>query len=273
VRYALAHAFDFEWTNQNLFYGMYKRTDSFFENSELQAEGLPSPKELKILEPLRESLWPEVFTQDYEPPSAAGENGLRRNLRTAFSLLSEAGWTVKDGILRNNASGEPFTFEILLVQPTFERVALPFAANLKKLGIQADVRVVDTSQYINRLREFDFDMISFVFQQSLSPGNEQRYYWSSEAADVPGTRNFCGIKDKAVDTLIDLVIAAESREDLVARCKALDRALLWGHYVIPHWYLDQHRVAYTAKVKHPANLPPYSLVLEAWWVDPEKAKE
>lgn len=273
VRYALAHAFDFEWTNRNLFYGMYRRTDSFFENSELQAEGPPSPEVLKILEPFRDHLWPEVFTRDYDPPSADGENGLRKNLRKAFALLREAGWEVQDGVLRNSASGNPFSFEILLVQPTFERVVLPFAANLKKLGIQVDVRVVDTSQYINRLRDYDFDMISYTFLQSLSPGNEQRYYWHSEAADVPGTRNFCGIKNKAVDQLIDLIIKADSRRELVNRCRALDRVLQWGHYVIPHWYLGEYHVAYSAEVKHPANLPPYSLVLESWWMEPEKAVE
>jgi len=270
VRYALAHAFDFEWTNQNLFYGMYKRTDSYFENSEMQADGKLSSEVLKILEPLRADLWPEVFTQDYAPPSTAGENGLRNNLRKAFTLLREAGWTVQDGVLKN-VSGKPFVFEILIGQPTMERVVLPFTQNLKKLGIQANVRVVDTSQYINRLREFDFDMISFVFSQSMSPGNEQRWFWSSQAADTAGTRNFNGIKNKAIDRLIELVIAAESREDLVNRCKALDQALLWGHYVIPHWYNDEHHVAYTAKMRHPANLPPFSLSLESWWIDPEKA--
>jgi microcin C transport system substrate-binding protein len=273
VRYALAHAFDFEWTNQNLFYSMYKRTDSYFENSEMQAHGPLSPDVLKILEPFRDQLWPEVYTRDYAPPSTAGENGLRKNLRKAFELLSEAGWTVKDGVLRNNASGKAFTFEILLAQPTFERVVLPFASNLKKLGIQADVRVVDTSQYINRMRDFDFDMVVYTFEQSSSPGNEQRYFWSSEAADVPGTRNFCGIKNKAVDQLVELVISAGSRQDLVNRCKALDQALLWGHYVIPHWYNDESHVAYTAKVKHPANLPPYNVALTAWWIDPAKAGE
>lgn len=271
VRYALAHAFDFEWTNKNLFYSMYKRTDSYFENSELANEGLPSPEELKILEPLREYLWPEVYTRHYEPPSAAGENGLRQNLRKAFDLLREAGWTVKDGVLKN-AAGEPFTFEILLVQPTFERVVLPFAANLKKLGIRADVRLVDTSQYINRIRDYDFDMMIFLFQQSQSPGNEQRYFWSSEAADTPGTRNFCGIKNKAVDALIDLVVKAESREDLITRCRALDRALLWGHYVIPQWYSGEFHVAYTARMRHPDKLPPYSIALETWWIDPGKNK-
>lgn len=267
VRYALAHAFDFEWTNQSIFYGAYRRTDSFFENSELQADGLPSQAELALLEPLRKQLWPEVFTMDYAPPSTKGKNGLRKNLRKALGLLRDAGWAVKDGVLRHTDTNAPFIFEILLVQPSFERVVLPFTANLKKIGIRANVRVVDTSQYINRLRDFDFDMIVASFGQSLSPGNEQRWFWHSEAANVPGTRNYCGIQNKAIDQLVELVITAESREDLVNRCKALDRALLWGHYVIPHYYSGEFRVAYTAKLKHPVRLPPYNLDLNSWWID------
>jgi microcin C transport system substrate-binding protein len=267
VRYALAHAFDFEWTNNSIFYGAYRRTDSFFENSEMQAEGLPGPAELALLEPLRDHLWPEVFTMEYAPPSTAAKKGLRRNLRKALGLLLDTGWVIKDGVLRHKETDQAFTFEILLVQPSFERIVLPFAANLKKIGIEAKVRVVDTSQYINRLRDFDFDMIVASFGQSLSPGNEQRWFWHSEAAKVPGTRNYCGIENKAIDQLVELVINAESRSDLVNRCKALDRALLWGLYVIPHWYLDEFRVSYTAKVKHPQHLPPYNLDLFSWWIE------
>lgn len=267
VRYALAHAFDFEWTNKSIFYGAYRRTDSFFENSELKADGLPSQAELALLEPLRKQLWPEVFTMDYAPPSTKGKNGLRKNLRKALRLLHDAGWTVKDGLLRHTDTNAPFIFEILLVQPSFERVVLPFTANLEKIGIRANVRVVDTSQYINRLRDFDFDMIVASFAQSLSPGNEQRWFWHSEAANVPGTRNYCGIQNKAIDQLVDLVITAESRSDLVNRCKALDRALLWGHYVIPQYHSGEFRVAYTAKLKHPLRLPPYNLDLYSWWIE------
>jgi microcin C transport system substrate-binding protein len=268
VRYALAHAFDFEWTNKNLFYSLYKRNDSYFENSDMQADRPPSAAMLKILEPFRKDLWPEVYTKSYAPPSTAGDGGLRDNLRKALDLLQEAGWAVKDGALKNNQTGKPFVFEILLAQPEFERVVLPFKENLQRLGIQAIVRVIDTSQYINRRRDFDYDMIINTFSQSLSPGNEQRDFWSSESAKVPGTRNFCGIQNKAIDQLVELVITAGSREELVNRCKALDQALLWGHYVIPHWHSGEYRVAYTAKVKHPAILPPYQLSLEFWWIDP-----
>lgn len=173
-------------------------------------------------------------------------------------------------MLRNKATGKPFVFEILLAQASFERVVLPFTANLKRLGIRADVRVVDTSQYINRLRSYDFDMIVAGFAQTLSPGNEQRYYWSSEAAKTPGTRNYCGIENPAVDKLVDLIITAETREELVTRCKALDRALLWGHYVIPHWYSGMFNVAYTSRLKHPDNLPPYDIALMSWWIEAGK---
>jgi microcin C transport system substrate-binding protein len=166
----------------------------------------------------------------------------------------------------------PFEFDILLVSPSFERVVLPFTTNLKKLGIEASVRLVDTSQYINRIREFDYDMIVNVFGQSLSPGNEQRWYWHSAAADMPGTRNYCGIKNEAVDALVGLVISAPDREALVNRCKALDRALIWGHHVIPHWYSGFYNVAYWKKLRHPGELPPYGLALNAWWIDPELAE-
>ncbi len=269
VRYALAHAFNFEWTNEHLFYGTYRRTRSYFENSTMAATGLPSAAELQLLEPLRKHLWPEVYERVYDPPETRGALGVRRNLRQALNLLDQAGWTVVDGVLRHRESGAPFTFEVLLSQPSFERVVLPFTINLKKLGIQADIRVVDSSQYINRLRDFDFDMIVAVFGQSLSPGNEQRWYWHSEAAQVPGTRNYCGISNPAIDQLVELLIAAESRQELVERCRALDRALVWGHFVIPHWYSGEFRVAYTATLRHPQRQPPYDLALETWWMEPD----
>ena len=266
VRYALAHAFDFEWTNEHLFYGMYTRTESYFDNSDLASSGRPSKAELDILEPLREHLWPEVFTEHYQPPHTSGRHTLRSNLRDALRLLREAGWEFHGGRLRHGETKAPFEFEILLVSSSFERVVLPFAKNLEKLGIRASVRLVDTSQYINRIRDFDFDMIVNVFGQSLSPGNEQRWYWTSEAAEVPGTQNYCGIKNPAVDALVDLVIAAPTRRELVTRCRALDRALLWGHYAIPHWHSQVFRVAYWNKLHHPEVTPPYGLPLETWWI-------
>ena len=269
VRQALAYAFDFEWTNRTIMYGQYARSESYFSNTELGAQGLPSAAELALLEPFRDQLPQEVFTQAYQAPSAEGEGGLRHNLRTALQLLGEAGWQVQGGNLVN-AQGQSFRFEILLNGPSFERHTLPFVKNLERLGIEATVRTVDPAQYQNRMNEFDFDMTVEVFGQSLSPGNEQRDYWGSEAADTPGSRNTIGIKDPVVDHLIDKIIQAPTREDLVTATRALDRVLLWGHYVIPHWHTRAFRVAYWDKFDRPDVNPPYGLTLFSWWVDPVK---
>jgi len=270
TRQALAYAFDFEWTNQNLFYGQYERTDSYFSNTELAAEGLPSAAELALLEPFRDQLPEAVFSQAYEPPSSAGPDGLRGNLRTALELLQEAGWEVRDGRMVNQETGRPFSFEILLVSSEFERIAGPFVQNLRRLGIEAQVRTVDTAQYQNRTDQFDFDMVTTSWGQSLSPGNEQRDFWSSEAADIPGSRNLAGIKDPVVDHLIGKIITADTREDLIAATRALDRVLLWGHYVVPHWHTRDERIAYWNKFTRPEVDPIYGVDLYAWWVDPAK---
>jgi microcin C transport system substrate-binding protein len=269
VRAALAYAFDFEWTNANLFYGQYTRTDSYFSNSELAATGLPSAAELALLEPYRDQLPDELFNTAYEAPATDGSGNNRANLRKALELLREAGWAVEDGKLRD-ASGRPFAFEILLVSPAFERIAGPFVQNLQRLGIEARVRTVDTAQYQNRIDDFDFDMTVATWGQSLSPGNEQRDFWSTPAADTPGSRNLAGIKDPVVDALIDKIIQAPTREDLVAATRALDRVLLWGHYVIPHWHIRVERVAYWNKFSRPDITPRLGLDLFAWWVDPAK---
>jgi microcin C transport system substrate-binding protein len=269
VRAALAYAFDFEWTNKNLFYGQYQRTESYFSNSELASTGLPSPAELKLLEPYRDQLPPEVFTKDYRAPSTKGTD-LRHNLRIAFDMLQQAGWEVQNGRLVNKQTGQPFTFEILLVQPAFERVCGPFVQNLKRLGIDARIRTVDTAQYQNRLDNFDFDMVVGAWGESQSPGNEQRDYWGSQAADTPGSRNLAGIKSPVVDALIDKIIQAPTREDLVTATHALDRVLLWGHYVIPHWHITYDRVAYWNKFSRPKINPEYGIDLFAWWIDPVK---
>jgi microcin C transport system substrate-binding protein len=271
VREALGYAFDFEWTNKTLFYGLYTRTRSYFDNSELAATGLPSPEELKILEPYRGKVPDEVFTKEYQPPRTDGSGNNRANLRLAVELLKQAGWEVKNGVLVNGATGQPLTFEILLDAPSFERVALPFVQNLQRLGVKATVRTVDPAQYQKRLDNFDFDMIMTVFGESLSPGNEQRDFWSSASADTPGGRNLIGIKDPVVDALVDQVIAAPSREALVTRTRALDRVLQWGYYVVPNWHSDKFRLVYWSKLAHPAKTPPYGLPLDTWWVDPGKA--
>ncbi len=271
VRQALAYAFDFAWTNKNLFYGQYTRTASYFSNSELAAHGLPSPEELKILEPLKGQIPNEVFTQEYDPPSTDGSGNIRRNLRTARRLLQEAGWEIKSGKLINGQTGAPFAFELLLVSPAFERISLPFAKNLERLGIDMRIRTVDTSQYIKRLETFDFDMVVGGFGQSLNPGNEQRDFWGSDAANRPGSRNIIGIMDPAIDKLIDLIISAPDRESLIMRTRALDRALQWGHYMIPHWHIQNYRVAYWDKFGKPKTAPKYALgFTDNWWVDRER---
>jgi microcin C transport system substrate-binding protein len=270
VREALSFAFDFEWTNENLFYGAYQRTRSYFENSGLAATGKPSEAELAVLEPYREQLPDRVFEQAYRPPST--QNGsLRDNLRQAFALLREAGWEVIDGVLTHVESGRPMDFEILLVSPSFERVVLPFKRNLERLGAKISVRTVDPTQYQNRMDSFDFDMTVHVAPQSLSPGNEQRDFWSCDAAAMGGSRNVAGVCDPVVEALIEAVIDAPNRKVLVARTRALDRVLQWGFYAIPNWYIDRFRVAYWDRFGRPAKNPPYGLALDTWWVDPEKA--
>jgi microcin C transport system substrate-binding protein len=208
-----------------------------------------------------------VFTTAYEPTKTDGSGAIRDNLIRALTLLEEAGWTVKDMRLINKSSGEPLQFEILLADPSFERVTLPFVRNLERLGITAHVRTVDTAQYQNRLDSFDFDMTVASWPQSMSPGNEQIDYWTSQRADVPGSRNLAGIKDPVVDQLVELVIAAPDRQSLVDRTRALDRVLLWGQYVIPHWHITSFRVAYWDKFARPAIAPKYALGFDTWWVE------
>ncbi len=267
VREALGLVFDFEWSNQNLFHGAYARTTSYFSNSELAAAGLPSPAELELLDPHRESLPDRVFTLRYQPPVTDGTGNIRAQLRAALDLLAQAGWEVspRDRKLRNTASNDLLEFEILLNDPVFERVCLPYVRNLERLGVSARVRTVDATQYQNRINDFDFDMTVNVFPQSLSPGNEQRDFWTSEAAVTPGSRNIAGVQYPVVDELVELVISAPDRVSLITRTRALDRVLLWGHYVVPHWHSRVFRVAYWDKFARPDITPKYGLALDAWW--------
>jgi len=267
VRQALSYVFDFEWSNANLFYGQYSRTRSFFDNSELAARGLPEGEELEILERFRGRIPDEVFTTEYTPPSTDGSGRNRANLKTAVELLREAGWQIRDKKLTNVETGEVMAFEILLVSPLFERIVNPMAKGLRRIGIDVSVRTVDAAQYRRRLDTFDFDMVTTVWGQSLSPGNEQRDFWSSDAADREGSRNLAGIKDPVIDELIELVIAALDRESLVQRVRALDRVLQWGFWAIPQFHSKVDRVIYWDKFDHPEQTPTTGTSILRWWID------
>ena len=272
VRKALNYAFDFEWTNKILFFDQYKRTGSFFSNSELAASDLPSKEELELLDPFKNQLQNEIFNTIYENPINDGSGDLRKNLRIADKLLYEAGWIIKDGKRINESTGMPLKFTILLVSPEFERIALPYARNLKKIGIETKVRTVDSAQYERRLEDFSFDMTVVSLGQSLSPGNEQKDFWSSTTAQINGSRNYAGVSSPAVDFLIDKVIAAKNRESLISATRALDRVLLWGYYVVPHWHIQNFRIAYWDKFGQPKINPKYDLGLDTWWYDNDKIK-
>jgi microcin C transport system substrate-binding protein len=269
VRQALGYAFDFEWSNKNLFYGSYVRTRSYFDNSELAATGVPQGDELAILEEFRRKIPDAVFTKEYNPPEYDGSGNIRDGLREALSLLKSAGWVFKNEKLVNDKTGEPFQFEILLDDPQMERIVLPFAKNLERMGITARVRTVDVAQYEKRMETFDFDMAVMVFGQSLSPGNEQREFWGSQAADEPGSRNLLGIKSPTVDNLVEALIRSPDRASLVAHTRALDRVLQYGYYVIPNFHLAAFWVAYWDKYRRPEISPKYNIGLDTWWVDPK----
>ncbi len=265
VRQALGYAFDFNWTNKNLFFNAYKRTESYFENSFLKAPPSPNQDELALLEPIRSYIPESVFTESYEAPEHTGN--IRWNLGQALELLDDAGWRVYRGVLMNK-TGEPFRFEILLDSSssgTWERVLLPFVDRLKRIGIMAEIRVVDPIQYKNRLDSFDYDMIVGVWGQSFSPGNEQRYFWGSAAADTEGSWNFSGIQNKGVDALIDAVVRADTRQDHLTAVHALDRVLLHLHLVIPHWYAPAHRYLFWNKFGLPNQVPIKGTDLLLWW--------
>jgi len=270
VREALSYAFDFEWTNKNLFYNAYKRTNSFFENSELASSKLPLGKELEYLNSYIDILPQKIFTKIYNPPKTDGSGFMRNELQKATLLLKNSGWHLVDGNLINKKTDKKFEFEILLVSSAFERIVLPFKDNLEKLGITVNVRTIDTAQYQSRLDNFDFDMIVSTFSQSLSPGNEQRNFWGSDAAITSGSRNFAGIKDTVVDLFIEKIISSKSREDLIQVTRALDRILLWGHYVIPQWHISAYRTLYWDIFDQPAIRPKYSLGTNTWWVNLQK---
>jgi len=270
VRKALSYVFDFEWSNKNLFYGAYKRTDSYFENSELASSGLPTKDELKYLNPYIDALPKEIFHREYTNIITDGSGFIRNEIRQATQLLKEAGWTLNNGKLQNANTKEFFKFEILLYSPAFERIVFPFKDNLEKLGVEVTVRTIDSAQYQKRIETFDFDMIVQTFSQSLSPGNEQRNFWGSNAANTNGSRNVIGIKNPVIDSLVEKLINAKDREELITITKALDRVLLFHYYVIPNWHISSYRVLYWDFFDQPTIKPKYSLGFDTWWVNQTK---
>lgn len=271
VRKALGLAFDFEWMNKNLFYGAYTRTSSYFQGSEFQATGLPEGEELKILENYSDQLPADVFDTEFSLPQTDGSGNLRRQYREALVLLREAGWSIKDGKLTNNETGEVMAPEFLIVSPSSERIGLAYKKTLERLGIELKVRTVDSAQYQKRVEDRDFDIIMTGWGQSQSPGNEQYDYWGSASADEPGSRNYQGIKNPVVDDLIDQLVSAPSREALIPIVKAMDRVLLHNYYLVPQWHIPSYRVAYWDKFGRPEIKPKFSLGLDTWWIDEEKA--
>lgn len=272
-REAFVHLVDFEWFNKALSWNLLTRINSYFFNSELAARGLPSKEELEILEPLRAQLPPELFTQEFKLPVTDGSGNNREGMRRAIALLKEAGWEVRSGKMLNVKSNQQLSFELLLGEPRLERFALPFKEWCGRIGIDVRLRTVDPVQYQKRMDEFDYDATIVIFSQSLSPGNEQREYWGSNAAKTKGSQNLVGIADPAIDKLIEAVIAAPDRPNLIVRSRALDRALLWNYFIVPQYYSTKWWIAYWNKFGRPEKLAKYQpRGISTWWIDPEKEK-
>jgi microcin C transport system substrate-binding protein len=273
VREALTLPFDFETMNRTLFYNSNTRTHSYFQGTELASSGLPQGKELEILEKYRDKLPPELFTQEFKLPVYDSPQAERKYLKQAVDLFAQAGWVIKGGKMVNAKTGAPFKFEILGWNDTDQVISSPWIANLRKIGVDANLRIIDQTQYINRVNNFDYDVIISQLQQSESPGNEQRDFWSSKAADTPGSRNYSGIKNPVVDALVDRIIFATDRDDLVAATHALDRILLWNYYVVPQYYRAVIWMAYWNKFGMPDKQPSYrGADIDSWWIDTAKEK-
>jgi microcin C transport system substrate-binding protein len=274
VRQAFNLAFDFEWENKNLFYDQYARVGSYFQNSDLAApKALPEGRELEILNEVKNEVPAEVFTEVHANPVNDTPEQVRANLQKAVQLLKEAGYEIKGGVLTNTKTGQTLTVEFLLNSPLFDRIVQPYLRTLERLGIKGTIRMVDSAQYTRRLNAFDYDIVVGNFAQSDSPGNEQRDFWGSDAAGREGSRNLIGIKDPAIDKLVDRVIFAHDREELVAATRALDRVLLWNDYVVPQWYAPKVRIAYWDRYGQPEKLPGLAPgFLQVWWYDKTKAE-
>ncbi|WP_321311237.1 extracellular solute-binding protein [Halarcobacter sp.] len=270
VRKALNLAFDFEWTNKKLFYNQYKRLNSYFANCELSAVGKPSKEELKLLDPFKNELPKEVFGEAFKSNITDGSGNIRKQLRKALKILKSAGWKFENKVLVKD--GKKFEFEILLGSSSMEKVLNPYIKNLEKIGVIAKVRVIDQVAYANKIKSFDYDMTIRNFRVSLSPGNEQRNYWGSQAANIKGSKNYIGIKSKAVDSLIDTIIKAQTRKELITAVRALDRVLTHNYYVIPNWYISSYRLSYWNKFNQPKIAPKYGLGVFTWWIKEEFRK-
>jgi peptide/nickel transport system substrate-binding protein len=268
VREALTLAFDFEWINDNFFHGAYRRTRSFFDNSELAAKGPASELERRILAPFPDAVRADILEHGWVPPVGGGQAEIRENLRQAVAILREAGYEIRNRRMINTATGRPLAFEIMIVEPDHERVALHYKRTLERLGIEVSLRTVDSSQFQQRWDNFDFDMMPFTWGGTLSPGNEQRFRWGSQMADIPGSFNLPGVRSQAVDAAIDALTAANSREELVAAARALDRLLLSGYYVLPLYHQAADRVAWWVDLNHPDRHALTGYRLEAWWMMP-----
>ena len=271
VREAMILAFDFEWTNKNIMYDSYQRTHSYFQNSDMMATGTPSPEELALLEPFRDNLPKEVFGEPFVPPVSDGSGQDRQLLRRAARLLEAAGYSIKDG-RRQDAGGRPIEVEFLLQEPSFEAHHMPYIRNLERIGVIANLRLVDSSQYQARLKEFDFDVAIQRFSFSSTPGESLRSYLGSDAAALTGSRNLSGISDPVIDQLIEKIVEADTRESLTFACRALDRVLRAGRYWVPQWYKGSHWLAYWDRFEHPKEKPRYGRgIPETWWAKPDKA--
>ena len=270
VRLALSYAYDHEWINKVIHENAYVRTDSYFDNSPLASSGLPSEAELDLLNPYKDQLPSDVFNKEFVPPKTDGSGNNRSNLLIAKKILEEEGWFIENNKLMKD--GKEFKFEFLIISPSDEKIGLAFQKSLKTLGITMDVRTVDSSQYQERLLNYDFDMIKRYWGVSLSPGNEQQFYWGSDVGKKDGSRNYSGVDSPVVDALIEKLISAKTREELTTAIHALDRVLLWGHYVIPLYHSNTDRIAYWNFLEYPEKIPLYGIVIESWWINKEKAQ-
>ncbi|MBY7794366.1 extracellular solute-binding protein [Vibrio fluvialis] len=272
VREALNYAMDFEWMNKNMFYSQYTRTRSYFQNTEYEAKGLPDKEELAVLNPVKDKISPRVFTTEFQPPVTDGSGRIRPQMRKAFELLKEAGWELKNKVMTNVKTGEPMTFELLIYSPTTERIAIPLQKNLKLMGIDMKIRTVDTTQYIKRLRDRDFDMVSSAYSANPFPSPNLMIVWNSHYID--STYNTAGVMDPVIDELtMQIAKNQENPDKLKSLGKALDRILQWNFYLIPQWYTSMYRVATWDKFERPAEMPKYDLGIDTWWISQEKAQK